>query len=101
MTTILVSSGTTVVSTTIPSTTAYVVEGSGTLEIASGGTVSGLISVSRGGTVVLESGGSTAGNTTNLTVSSGGTFEFIGLDTSAVDFKPLSGATIEFGSGAS
>src|ERR1700683_2853096 len=45
MTTITISSGTTTVSTTIPLTTHHVVEGSGTLDVANGGTVSGLITV--------------------------------------------------------
>ena len=51
MPTITISSGTTNVSTPIPNTTAYIVEGppGGTLDIVSGGVVSGLITVSNGG----------------------------------------------------
>ena len=49
MTTITVSSGTTIVSTRIPKTIGYLVEGSGTLDVVHGGTVSGLITISNGG----------------------------------------------------
>jgi len=40
MTTIVISSGTTIVSTGIPATTNYLVENTATLEIANGGSVS-------------------------------------------------------------
>jgi len=75
--TITISSGTTSVSSPIPNTTAYVVEDSGTLDILSGGVVSGVITISSGGQVVVSSGGEAfdavvfGGGT--LTVASGGT----------------------------
>jgi autotransporter passenger strand-loop-strand repeat protein len=86
MTTITISSGTTVVSTHIATTTAYIVQGSGTLEVASAGVVSalttvrnaGVVSVDLSGTVLgtLISAGGTeidSGTAVNTTISSGGT----------------------------
>ena len=98
MTQIIVSSGTTFVSTTIPVNSTYIVEGSGTLDIVNGGTVSGLITVSSGGIAILESGGSVVHG--NTTVSSGGTFEFVGLNASGFGVSATSGATVELGPGA-
>jgi fibronectin-binding autotransporter adhesin len=58
MTTITISSGVTSnVSTPIPNTTAYLVEGTGVLDVLSGGTVSGPITVKAGGLVTVSSGG--------------------------------------------
>src|SRR5258708_35856302 len=77
MTTITISSGTTVVLSAIPNTTAYIVENTGTLGIGGGGIVSGLITVSSGGTLLVGSGGEafhtvmSSGGTIN--VASGGT----------------------------
>jgi autotransporter passenger strand-loop-strand repeat protein len=69
MPTIIVDSDApTVVSTSIPPTTNYIVEGIGTLDIVSGGFVSGLITISAGGTVNVSSGGTTL----DTLVSSGG-----------------------------
>jgi len=47
MTTITIAGGTTIVSTHIPLTVAYLVEGTGTLDIVGGGVVSGVITISR------------------------------------------------------
>ena len=66
MPTITISSGTTTVSTAIPTTTAYIVEGSGTLDVVNGGTVSGLITVSGGGIVYVSSGGKTLDTTVDI-----------------------------------
>jgi hypothetical protein len=49
MPTITISSRTTSATTAIANTTAYLVEGSGTLDVAGGGTVSGVITISSGG----------------------------------------------------
>jgi hypothetical protein len=49
-------SGPTFVSTPIPNTTAYLVEGTGALDVQSGGTVSGPITVKGGGLVTVSSG---------------------------------------------
>ena len=68
MTTITISTGTTVVSTPIPTTTNYIVEGSGLLQIANGGTVSGLITLNNAGNLGITSGGVAR----NTTVNSGG-----------------------------
>jgi autotransporter passenger strand-loop-strand repeat protein len=68
MPTITISSGTTIVSTPIPNTTAYMVEGTGTLDVDNGGTVSGLITVSSGGHLAVSSGGKAL----DVLVSSGG-----------------------------
>ena len=57
MTTITISSGTTTVSTTIPTTTAYILEGFSTLDVVSGGVISGLITINSFGTVNVSSGG--------------------------------------------
>src|SRR5580692_6370799 len=77
MPTITISSGTTSVSTAIPNTTAYLVESSGTLDIVSGGIVSGLITISSGGHVIVASGGEAFDTVVSgggiLTVASGGT----------------------------
>jgi autotransporter passenger strand-loop-strand repeat protein len=68
MTTIIVSSGSTLVSTPIPNTTAYLVEGTGALDVLSGGTVSGPITVKAGGLVTVSSGGKVL----STVISSGG-----------------------------
>jgi autotransporter passenger strand-loop-strand repeat protein len=69
MTTIIVGfEATTVVSTSIPPTTNYIVESLGTLNIVSGGVVSGLITISAEGTVKVSSGGTVL----DTLVSSGG-----------------------------
>jgi autotransporter passenger strand-loop-strand repeat protein len=83
---ITISSGTTTVSNSTGSS--YIVEGSGTLDVVSGGIVSGLITISSGGTVNNSSSGgvlsttishggienvSSGGTAGNTTVSSGGT----------------------------
>ena len=87
MTTIIVSSGTTVVST--PTTSEYIVEGSGTLDILNGGTVSGLITVSSGGSVNVSSGGEAL----SATISKGGTVEV--LSSGTVDqFEVASGGKL-------
>ena len=58
MTTIVVSGSTTsTVSTHIPSGTSYVVLAGGTLDVVSGGIVSGLVTISLGGTEHISSGG--------------------------------------------
>jgi autotransporter passenger strand-loop-strand repeat protein len=82
MTTIVISSGTTIVSTAIPATTDYLVENSATLEIASGGSVSsttvdagGLLDVLAGGIAndSTVSGDLTIyGTVVGLTVNAGG-----------------------------
>ena len=70
MTTIIVSSGvTSSVSTPTPNTTAYLVEGTGVLDVLSGGTVSGPITVKAGGQVTVSSGGKVL----STVISSGGT----------------------------
>ena len=56
MTTIVISSGTTIVSTAIPATTSYLVENTATLEIASGGSV-GSTTVDAGGLLDVLAGG--------------------------------------------
>ena len=69
MTTIIVSSGVTSnVSTPTPNTTAYLVEGTGVLDVLSGGTVSGPITVKAGGQVTVSSGGKVL----STVISSGG-----------------------------
>jgi fibronectin-binding autotransporter adhesin len=70
--------------------------------ILSGGTASGG-TISAGALGIVEAGGAVTsdGNSKNLFVSSGGTFEFLGASTSAGQFvNPLPGATLELGSGA-
>ena len=67
MTTIIVNSGTTSVSTAIPTTSNYLVEGSGTLDILNGGVVAGTI-ISAGGSENVFPGGIDS----SATVSSGG-----------------------------
>ena len=84
MPTTTITSGTTVVSTTLPVSSGFIVKGSGTLDIVNGGTVSGLISVKSGGEVVVSSGGTElktiigSGGTVNLL--SGGSFSFAGVE---------------------
>lgn len=56
MTTIVISSGTTIVSTGIPATTNYLVENTATLEIANGGSVSAT-TVDAGGLLDVLAGG--------------------------------------------
>jgi autotransporter passenger strand-loop-strand repeat protein len=56
--TVNVSGSSTVVDTDIPVTTGYVVFGGGNLDVIPGGTVSGLISISSGGTATLIGGAS-------------------------------------------
>ena len=56
MTTIVISSGTTIVSTDIPATTNYLIENTATLEIASGGSVS-TTTVDAGGLLEVLAGG--------------------------------------------
>src|ERR1700733_1443992 len=77
MPTITIATGTTIVSTPIPNTTAYVVEGTGTLDVDNGGTVSGLITVSKGGQLAVSSGGKAldvlVSSGGDVTVASGGT----------------------------
>src|ERR1700722_4956964 len=82
MTTITISSGVTSnVSTPIPNTTAYLVEGTGALDVLSGGTVSGAITVKGGGQVTVSSGGKVL----STVISSGG---------AEVDFGTASNTTI-------
>ena len=84
---IIVSSGTTDVSTS--TTSAYIVEGSGKLDILNGGAVSGLISVSSGGSVNVSSGGEAL----SATISKGGTVEV--LSSGTVDqFEVASGGKL-------
>ncbi len=82
MTTIVISSGTTIVSTDVPATTNYLVENTATLEIASGGTV-GATTVDAGGLLDVRAGGiaddstidgdmTIYGTADDLTVSAGG-----------------------------
>src|SRR6266446_7878641 len=68
MTTITISSGTTIVSTSVPPTTNYVVESGGILEIANGGTVSGLVTINSAGSGTVDAGGTLL----SVTVSSSG-----------------------------
>ena len=75
MTTIIVSSGTTDVST--PTSSAYIVEHSGTLDIINGGTVSGLVTVSSGGLVNVSSGGTDF----SANISKGGTVDVLSSGT--------------------
>src|ERR1700730_4441282 len=77
MPTITIATGTAIISTPIPNTTAYVVEGAGTLDVNNGGTVSGLITVSNGGHLAVSSGGEAldvvVSSGGDVTVASGGT----------------------------
>jgi autotransporter passenger strand-loop-strand repeat protein len=70
--TITVSSGTTVVLSQIPGSTDYIVEGSGALVVANGGAVSGLITISSGGSANVSSGSTVL----QTTIDSGG-FELV------------------------
>ncbi len=111
MTTITISSGTTIVSTTISDTASYIVEDGGTLDVGSGGTVSGLIIISSGGAVDITSGGTIldttdAGGTVN--VSAGGTANNTTLSSGGIELVQsggiagdtiLSGGAIEVLSG--
>src|SRR5580700_6688154 len=67
MSQIIVSSGTTSVST-IDASNTYFVEGSGTLDILDGGLISSLVTVGQGGVALIASGGTTL----SMTISSGG-----------------------------
>jgi autotransporter passenger strand-loop-strand repeat protein len=82
MTTIVISGGTTIVSTAVPATTNYLVENTATLEIASGGSVSattvdagGLLDVLAGGIAndsTISGGLTIYGTVDGLTVNAGG-----------------------------
>ena len=61
MSQIVVSSGTTSVST-IDASNTYFVEGSGTLDILDGGLISSLVTVYQGGVMLISSGGTTLGS---------------------------------------
>jgi hypothetical protein len=82
VTTIVVSSGTTTVSTVIGLSTNCIVEGSGTLDVGFGGAVFGGITINGGRNVSVTSGGEVLG-----TVISGGGTEFVG--TGGNDFGAL------------
>jgi autotransporter passenger strand-loop-strand repeat protein len=86
-----VQSGGTAVNTTVSS--------GGMLFVLPDATVLGA-AVKRGGLEVLFSGGLLGSGTSATTVSSGGTFEAIGLDASHLPINVLAGATLELGSGA-
>ncbi len=64
MTTITISSGTSSVSTVVPNTTNYVVEGTGTLDVLNGGAVTGTI-LDAGGQLFVSGGGTASGTTIN------------------------------------
>jgi autotransporter passenger strand-loop-strand repeat protein len=83
MSEIIVSGGTTSVSTVDASDT-YLVEGGGTLDILSGGLVSGLITVAQAGTLIVSSGG-TALDT------------MIGFGGTQFDYGSANGTTISYG----
>jgi hypothetical protein len=53
---LIIVSGTTSSVTTVDSTNSYVVESGGVLDILNGGVVSGLITVSSGGTAIVSGG---------------------------------------------
>ena len=57
--------------------------------------------ISAGALGIIEFGGAvtTDGSGNPLVIASGGTFEFLGTGNAGADIKPLSGATIELGSG--
>lgn len=59
MATVIVSGGTTNVSTQVPATTGYLVERSGTLDVVNGGTISGKVTIGSGGVVNVDTGGET------------------------------------------
>ena len=69
MAAVTVSSGTTIVSSA--TNESYIVVDSGTLEVASGGTVSGEITISSGGSVLIDSGGTVL----DTLISSGGVLQ--------------------------
>src|SRR5262245_39390426 len=109
---ITVSSGTTVVSS--PTNESYIVLGSGTLEVASGGTVSGQVIVSSGGSVLVDSSGTTldtlissggsatvssGGKATDTTVSSGGTLAVLSGGTADPTTISSGGSEIVSGGG--
>jgi hypothetical protein len=72
-----------------------------TLVILAGGTAFGG-TISAGALGILESGGAVTsdGSGNPLFINSGGTFEFLGTGYAGADIQPLSGATLELGSGA-
>ena len=53
----IIVSGVTTSVTTIDATNSYLVESNGELDIVAGGLVSGLVTIGRGGTVFVSSGG--------------------------------------------
>jgi len=77
MPTITISSGTTSVTSAVATTTGYLVEGSGTLDVSGGGIVSGLITIMNAGIVNVASGGEVLDTTVDfggtLNIRSGGT----------------------------
>src|SRR5207248_2739494 len=69
MAAVTLSTGTTIVSSA--TNESYIVVDSGTLEVASGGTVSGEITISSGGSVLIDSGGTVL----DTLISSGGVLQ--------------------------
>jgi autotransporter passenger strand-loop-strand repeat protein len=113
MSQIIVSGGTTSV-TTVDASNTYLVESGGQLDILNGGLVSGLITVDQCGTLIVSSGGTTLsamisslgyqivygdGTVSDTTVLNGGTLELLGGPITSGVITISSGGVEEIGDG--